>query len=212
MTIAELIDEFNILYNNITSNQAPGLSDNEIKTFLNQAQEAIVTELYNGNLKDSFESSEAYTRYLSSIVTQVKVTEEGDSEFKEDYSNDLYFDNVESKAVELEDDVFFIVYEQSKLDGNTAIVIPTTHNTLYNVVNNPFKGPNNRRVLRVSVDNIIELYYPKYSHLTEYIYRYVKKPTSVKDLSVDESLDLPEVLHRTILLRAVQLAKAVWQS
>lgn len=211
MTIAELIEEFNILYNNITSNQAPGLSDNEIKTFLNQAQEAIVTELYNGNLKDSFESSEAYTRYLSSIVTQVKITEESDT-FEEDYTNNLHFDNIESKAVKLEDDVFFIVYEQSKLDGNTAIVIPTTHNTLYHVVSNPFKGPNNRRVLRVSIDNVIELYYPKSSHLTEYIYRYVKKPTSVKDLSVDESLDLPEVLHRTILLRAVQLAKAVWQS
>lgn len=214
MTISELIDEFNILYNNITSNQAPGLSDNEIKTFLNQAQEAIVTELYNGNLKDSFESSEAYTRYLSSIVKQVKVPGTIGTKkitFNSIYSDNLAFDNTECKAVELADDVFFIVYEQSKLNDNTAIVTPTTHNTLYNVVNNPFKGPNNRRVLRVSNGKNVELYYPKNSNLTEYTYRYVKKPTDINKLT-GKSLDLPEVLHRTILLRAVQLAKAVWQS
>jgi hypothetical protein len=174
--------------------------------FLTQAQEAIVTELYNGNLKDSFESSEAYTRYLSSIVKSKNVTPSGD-----DNGEGLVFNNTSINTVTLDNDVLFVVYEQARLDNNTAIVTPTTHNTLYNVVNNPFKGPNNRRVLRVSNGKNVELYYPKNSNLTEYTYRYVKKPTDINKLT-GESLDLPEVLHRTILLRAVQLAKAVWQS
>lgn len=217
MTITELSAEFDILYNNITSNQAPGLSEYEKSVFLTQAQEAIVTELYNGNLKDSFESSEAYTRYLSSIVKNKKEhsLEKGEEE--------LVFNNTNTKTITLGDDVLFIVYEQAKLDNNTAIVTPTTHDTLYSIINNPFKGPNNRRVLRVSKGNTIELYYDKKYNLSEYTYRYVSRPNPIilEDLTSDTingkdtqtaTLDVPEVLHRTILLRAVQLAKAVWQS
>lgn len=217
MTIAELSAEFDILYNNITSNQAPGLSEYEKSVFLTQAQEAIVTELYNGNLKDSFESSEAYTRYLSSIVKSHK-----ESIFK-DNTEGLVFNNTDIKTVDLNDAVLFIVYEQAKLDDNTAIVTPTTHDTLYSIINNPFKGPNNRRVLRVSKGNTVELYYDKKYNLSEYTYRYVSRPNPIilQDLTSDTingkdtqtiTLDVPEVLHRTILLRAVQLAKAVWQS
>lgn len=217
MTITELSAEFDILYNNITSNQAPGLSEYEKSVFLTQAQEAIVTELYNGNLKDSFESSEAYTRYLSSIVKNKKEhsLEKGEEE--------LVFNNTNTKTITLGDDVLFIVYEQAKLDNNTAIVTPTTHDTLYSIINNPFKGPNNRRVLRVSKGNTVELYYDQKYNLSEYTYRYVSKPNPIilEDLTSDTingkdtqtvTLDVPEVLHRTILLRAVQLAKAVWQS
>lgn len=213
MTISELSAEFDILYNNITSNQAPGLSEYEKSVFLTQAQEAIITELYNGNIKDSFESSEALTRYLSSLVAQVKLDTLSSS------TNSLYANSVETT---LNDDVMFIVYEQAKVDGNIAIVVPTTHDTLYSIINNPFKGPNNRRVLRVSKGDNVELYYSGAS-LTNYIYRYVKKPAPIilEDLTTDTingkdsattTLDIPEVLHRTILLRAVQLAKAVWQS
>jgi hypothetical protein len=217
MTITELSAEFDILYNNITSNQAPGLSEYEKSVFLTQAQEAIVTELYNGNLKDSFESSEAYTRYLSSIVKNKKENslEKGEEE--------LVFNNTNTKTITLGDDVLFIVYEQAKLDDNTAIVTPTTHDTLYSIINNPFKGPNNHRVLRVSKGNTVELYYDQKYNLSEYTYRYVSKPNPIilEDLTSDTingkdtqtvTLDVPEVLHRTILLRAVQLAKAVWQS
>lgn len=213
MTISELSAEFDILYNNITSNQAPGLSEYEKSVFLTQAQEAIIAELYNGNIKDSFESSEALTRYLSSLVAQVK------PDTLSPLTNSLYKKSVE---VTLNEDVMFIIYEQAKVDGNIAIVVPTTHDTLYSIINNPFKGPNNRRVLRVSKGNNVELYYSGTS-LTDYIYRYVKRPVPIilEDLTTDTingkdsattTLDIPEVLHRTILLRAVQLAKAVWQS
>lgn len=217
MTISEFSSEFDILYQNITSNQAPGLSEYEKSVFLTQAQEAIVTELYNGNLKDSFESSEAYTRYLSSIIRSKTESPLGDDE-----GEGLIFEGIQVNIVDLEKDVLFIVYEQAKLDGNTAIVTPTTYDTLYNIVNNPFKGPNNRRVLRVSKGNSVELYYTKHSNLSQYTYRYVSRPTPIilTDLTSDtvngkdsesNTIDMPEVLHRTILLRAVQLAKAVWQ-
>lgn len=206
MTTTELSEEFDILYNNIISNQAPGLSEYEKSVFLTQAQEAIITELYNGNLKDSFESSEAYTRYLSSIVEHKEVDS---SELS--LGQTLGFPNIESKLYTLDEGVLFIIYEQAIVDGRTAIVVPTSHNEIFNKINNPFKGPNNRRVLRTSCNGTVELYYNDNNNIDSYVFRYVKKPSNV-DLTDDKGLETPDVLHRTILLRAVQLAKAVWQS
>ena len=48
MTNKEFSYEFDILYNNIMSNQAPGLDDYEKSVFLTKAQENIVLELYSG--------------------------------------------------------------------------------------------------------------------------------------------------------------------
>ena len=42
MTTQEFSLEFDLLYNNISSNQAPGLTEYEKSTFLTQAQEEIV--------------------------------------------------------------------------------------------------------------------------------------------------------------------------
>lgn len=42
MTVEEFSDQFDILYNNITSNQAPGLDEYEKSIFLTRAQEDIV--------------------------------------------------------------------------------------------------------------------------------------------------------------------------
>ena len=213
MTITELSAEFDILYNNITSNQAPGLSEYEKSVFLTQAQEAIVTELYNGNLKDSFESSEAYTRYLSSLVTECRVTSAE--------SKDSSVCGIKLTNIELDDDVLFIVYECAVVAGKTVIVTPTSHDSFYKIIENPFKGPNNRRAIRLSSGNTLEVYTT--DNIDSYTYRYIKRPVPIilTDLSSDTingedekstTLDVPEVLHRTILLRAVQLAKAVWQN
>lgn len=222
MTISELSNEFDILYNNATSNQAPGLNEYEKSVFLTQAQEAIVTELYNGNVQTSFESNEAVTRYLSSLVVTQSTTP---SEVTGGLSTVL--DSTIYKAY-LSDDILFIVYEGASLNDGTntskAIVVPSKHDNIYKLVENPFRGPNKNRVLRLSVENNqVELLSP-YT-ISTYVVRYLKKPSpiiltdldgegiSINNYSSESGfLEVPEALHRTILLRAVQLAKAVWQS
>lgn len=224
MTISELSSEFDILYNNATSNQAPGLSEYEKSVFLTQAQEAIITELYNGNLQTSFESNEAVTRYLSSLITTDMI-----DTFTEEKNplNDVI--NSSIYKAKLKSDILFIVYEGASLKNEEednksykAIVTPSKHDNIYKLVENPFRGPTLRRVLRLSVgDNSVELLsaYP----INNYVVRYLKKPNPIilsdlSDVTINNkdsettSLDVPEVLHRTILMRAVQLAKAVWQS
>ena len=44
MNAIELKKQFNLLYNNINNNAAPGLSDSEIEMFLNKAQDEIVKQ------------------------------------------------------------------------------------------------------------------------------------------------------------------------
>ena len=47
MTNSEFSNEFDVLYNNITSNQAPGLDEYEKSVFLTKAQDEIVKAYFN---------------------------------------------------------------------------------------------------------------------------------------------------------------------
>ena len=47
MTNQEFSNEFDVLYNNIMSNQAPGLDEYEKSVFLTKAQDEIVKNYFN---------------------------------------------------------------------------------------------------------------------------------------------------------------------
>ena len=47
MTVEDFSIEFDLLFNNIASNKAPGLNDYEKSLFLTQAQELVVRGLYS---------------------------------------------------------------------------------------------------------------------------------------------------------------------
>lgn len=51
MTITEMSDQFDVLYNNITSNQAPGLNEYEKSIFLTKAEKEIVKDYFSPNSK-----------------------------------------------------------------------------------------------------------------------------------------------------------------
>ncbi len=215
MTLTEFSTQFDVLYANISSNQAPGLTEYEKSVFLTQAQEAVILDLYKGTAGDSFETTEEVTRYLSSLVTTHSNTHLT--------SSDFMFNTKESK-VSLPPDVLFITYQAAQVDGRDVIVVPTRQDSLYKDLNNPFKGPNKNRILCISEENGITLYSKK--DIDKYYMKYLYKPypiilnnsydesgLTINGKSDSEEVDwLPESLHTQILLRAVQIAKAVWQS
>ena len=47
MNIPEFSTEFDVLFNNITSNQAPGLNEYEKSVFLTKAQSQLINEYFN---------------------------------------------------------------------------------------------------------------------------------------------------------------------
>jgi len=81
---------------------------------------------------------------------------------------------------------------------------------------NPFRGPSRYRVLRMDTgDSIVELI-SKFN-IGEYLIKYIERPTPIVLVNLPEGLEingvaeetscqLNEILHYTILKRAVQLA------
>ena len=207
---------FDILYNNISSDQAPGLTEYEKSVFLTQAQEAVILDLYKGTSGDAFETTEEVTRYLSSLV---KINYPDDDDVK---VLQVTKEGMNMGAYILPEDVWFITYQSGsiKVGENTrdVIVVPSRQDSLYKDLNNPFKGPNKNKILAISEEGSIILY-SKYPISNFYI-KYLKRPNpivlekselEISDVS-DFNVEIPESLHNQVLYKAVQLAKAVWQS
>ena len=213
MTLQEFSNEFDILYNNIMSNQAPGLDEYEKSVFLTKAQEDTVVDIYT---RSSFENTEEIRRYLSNLNKSVKLSS------IDNISDKIRLSEL-STFYELPKDVLFITYEAVEFDDadtcmnkKNILVYPTTRDEYHRMKDNPFRGANHRRVLRLDYEgNIVELI-TKYV-IKEYTVKYIASPSpiilanlpegiSINGESKQTSCTLNPALHRAILDRAVQLA------
>lgn len=71
MTVKEFSDQFDVLYNNITSNQAPGLTEYEKSVFLTKAQTQLVREYFNVRIDSvggGFDGSQKRQYDFSSLI------------------------------------------------------------------------------------------------------------------------------------------------
>ena len=220
MTLQELSVEFDILFNNISSNQAPGLSEYEKSVFLTQAMEAVILDLYKGTGGDSFESTEELTRYLNTLVKtkSIPVTETTSDSSPIFESKTFIADLTEA------DNLWFIVYQAADVNDKRVLVVPTTLDKVYKETQNPFKRPNGDRILVLFQEN--NAYLISNIKPTNYYIKYLSRPLPIiledlGDLSIngistyEEETELsdivPETLHRSILLRAIQLAQMAWK-
>lgn len=225
MTVEEFSNEFDILASSYRRFKAldqkeelDSLEFNEYEksVYLTKAQEQIVKELYlNQATGESFESNEQLRRELEQLVTQLTYTESTKGELLNDnkYNHTSYI---------LPENCLYIVYEQVSWDSEDkclsskiADVYPVTHDEYWRIRNNPFRGPNSKRVLRLDNGNRgIELI--SNGTIGEYIIRYLRKPepiilTTLPDETIDgintpQTCKLSESIHRNILERAVRLA------
>lgn len=222
MNNAEFSKEFDILYNNIMSNAAPGLDEYEKSVFLTNAQEGFVKDLYNGTGPTSFEKDEEARRFLGELIDTFETNEKliGHLGLSR---NSMFF--------QIPEDVWFITYESAVLkderlgcaNGTEATIVPVSQDNFYKIQRNPFRGPTEGRALRLdNSDNIIELVSDY--NIDKYLIRYVKRPRpiilvdlneideglSINGLSEASECKLNPVTHRPILERAVMLAKTAW--
>lgn len=218
--------EFNLLYNNIMSDQAPGLNDYEVSCVLTQAQEELIITLYSGRRLEPFESTEELTQYLSPLVNQVTLTQEKQvSDSLKISSNSHFFD--------LPQNLWFKTFEKAIVRDDSLncrgskeremIVVPVTQDEFIRTKENPFKGNNERRVLSLTPNRFITELVTKYE-IVKYIVRYLRKPNPIilSDLSgtgltingqtSESTCELHEAIHRSILERAVQLARGIWEN
>lgn len=215
MNTSEFSEEFDIYYNNICSNKAPGLDVYEKSVFLTQAQEEVIKESYSGQLT-SFELTEAVRRSLDPLVKFITI---------DPLSNDELLDGV---VFNLPKDCWFITYESAKIDSELPClkdaklqVVPITQDELNRVKRNPFRGPSRYKALRVDIGNSKVLIDSIYK-LESYTIGYISKPKPIilepleDGLTIDGVSDETECIlntftHRGILERAVQKAAASYK-
>lgn len=218
MTNKEFSDGFSTLLNSFGITPNITLDEYEKSTFLTNAQEQLIIDIYSGRniiYNKSFEQTEEIRRYLSNLVetyeTSTKVTG------KLGLSKDSVF-------FEIPQDTWFITYEvvflkDSRLgclDGIEASVVPLPQDDLYRAKDNPFRGPSKDRVLRLDIKSDLAELISKYN-VDKYLMRYISQPTpiilvdlpdglSISGVSTESECELNPVVHRAILERAVQLA------
>lgn len=230
MTLKEINSEFDILYNNISSGAAPNLNEYEKSLFLTKAQNELVRMYYSGKNSNynSFESDEEVRRYLDTLIV----------DYKTNLSNYQSYGSFKDYVVSKPDDLLYVVRETAQnaskgcLNGFIMKVIPITHEDLNNVLNDPFKRPNERKILRYdnSVNNIVKFHLLSKDELTNYTVTYLKKPRPIilidlREFGVDENdnaeytidnqyepsiPEIPEVLQHKVIARAVELAKSAY--
>lgn len=217
MTNQEFSDRFDVLVNAFNIQQGFGQQDylafNEYEKslFLTQALSELVISFYDGKnaYGNIFERTEEDRRFLNNLVKTKTITESLNN------SNSILH-SAYSHLYKLPVDVLFITYEQVNLkDGKVALVVPVTQDDYYKTVENPFRGPTQKRVLRLDMKGMVELI-SKYD-IESYQLRYVSKPKPIilTDLpdgleiwgsTTEQVCELNDATHELILNRAVQLA------
>lgn len=239
MTAEEFNREFDLLYNNVMSDMAPGLDGYEKSVFLTMAQEEVVKQLYNGTLGDGFESSEQNRRYLANLIRQTVVKKANLPTPKQIMGYQWY-------ELPVSGGMLVLIAEQAEVSGigccedpDTMKVInvqPVKYDEVNKVLNNPFRRPNRNQALRADKNTTTVVIITRFD-LVQYSYEFLKKPVpiivedltgytdsigntlsingtqSVTDVgSSHQGSELDNSLHRIILQRAVQLAAASWAS
>lgn len=229
MTTKEFSNEFDIHYNSIASNQAPGIDLYEKSVFLSKAQLELVKGDFNplGNkYREGFEQSTKRRIDLSELIVTEVTSKLADNLMQGLHSKSSFF--------LLPDDVMFIINESAKLlsadecVNNTFVkVVPKTHDEYHLQINNPFKRPSKKVVWRLDHSSIntglknVELITSE-TGISKYKVRYVKYPDPIiltnlstafpnEGLSIDnktteQTCRLDSQFHREILDRAVELA------
>tara|TARA_R110000796_G_scaffold202062_1_gene318321 strand:+ start:4723 stop:5517 length:795 start_codon:yes stop_codon:yes gene_type:complete len=155
MTVTEMSRRFDIFYNNISSNQAPGLNTYEKSVILTKAQDELVKERYSpfNKIKKGFESSENRRIELKQLITPYSTS---DNYTKTDIAiddNSLFF--------QIPDNIYYILQEEVTLSddsddcisGTKVKVIPIKYDEYSTSKINPFRKPNKRKVWRMDIES-----------------------------------------------------------
>jgi hypothetical protein len=226
MTTVEFDKQFDIFYDNLASNGAPGINRYEKSVFFTKAQDDLVRSIYSpfNQQQKGFEGDENRRTELKALIKSYSVAASLGTPALDPRRID---DN--STFFIVPEDLYYILQEEitvsstdSCVNGKKIRVIPTTHDD-YNISKkNPFRKPNKERAWRIDYVGSVEIISP-YT-ITEYKMRYLKKPLpiiltdfendpelqgmglTVEGLNVTTECELEQEFHRNILDRAVELA------
>lgn len=227
-TVKEWSQEFDILYDNIMSNKAPGLTEYEKSVFLTRAQEEVVLAHFSrhGNaaqegLDDSIERQQDF----ASLIVHATMSQNGTGTL-----------DPRAKQFVYPTDVLFTLNEQVSVTVGTEshflVVVPLSYDEYARLMRKPYKYPAKGSAWRLLVNaaspGSVAMKAEVVARIATgatmvYYISYVKKPDpiiletltqdygTINGKTVAAPCLLPAHLHNEILVRAVNLAKAVWE-
>lgn len=223
MTVKEFSNSFDVLYNNIMANAAPGLNEYEKSVFLTKAQEEIIKNYFNpkGNkYQEGFDNSSKRQIDFSSLISVKEATATTLSPI---------FDT-RAKVYKLPEDLFLIINENITTDTGIKQVIALKYDEYTRLMSKPYKEPlkfQAWRLITTGDDNSTiqsEIISHSGETITKYTIRYIRKPKPIilcnlnndyGDVSINGESSISECelnpsIHEEILQRAVELAKSVY--
>lgn len=147
MTIQEFSTEFDVLYNNVTSNQAPGLNEYEKSVFLTKAQSQLVNEYFNSRTDGfggGFDGSQKRQYDFSSLI-QVATLDE--------YTDPSYVKlDKRSKVFLFPSDYFLAVNEIISDEKFQYSIMPLSYAEYQRLMLKPYNFPVKRGVWRLNTN------------------------------------------------------------
>lgn len=226
----EFSNRFDILYNNIMSNQAPGLNLYEKSIFLTKAQDEVVKNHANpkGNKYQEGADGSSKRRADLSMLTKVYTSQSVSGD-----SVDVRSEHV--RFFSCPDDVLVVlnerVIETKENEKLIYVVVPVSYEELDRLMKKPYKLPLRSQVWRLVeqlnsegelVVETVGNFNADYS--ASYTIKYVKKPepiilcnldklypnASIEGITEETPCVLSTELHEEIIQRAVELAKSAY--
>lgn len=161
MTTQEFSNEFEVLYNNIMSNQAPGLDEYEKSVFLTKAQEELVRDYFNSrNVKNAqgYDDSQKRQYDFSTLLSGAELYDCTDniralSAFKLIAFNPIFDDR--SRVYLAPSDLFLAINESIKDSTKRRYsVLPISYDEYNRLMSKPYGFPLKRQAWRIISDRI----------------------------------------------------------
>lgn len=169
MTLEEFSTEFDVLYNSITSNAAPGFNDYEKSVLLTLAQEELIKSYFvannnttgvglDGSQKRHYDFSTLIkVKTLNNIINSILTTRVDVPVFNKDANNIFLVPN----------DVFLVLNEYLTVKNNSYTVFPISYDSYNLLMSKPFPYPNKRQAWRLDSSINGEIAATKIVHVSD---------------------------------------------
>lgn len=215
MNNAAFKTQFNTLYNNINNNAAPGLSDAEISIFLNKAQNEIVkshtlgpTTVYQLGVNQTSKRDVE----LNTLIKTASYTAS---------NGDLIHPHGTLCSISYNNNVPLIILSEVLKVGTSPNeinldIVELSYTQFDKFMAGVYKYPKKNQCWKIRHDDKFEFIAPVGVTVNptniKQVYVKIPRQINVASSAVNDSCELPEVLHDEIVQRAVELAKAAYAS
>ena len=206
MTAQEMHDAFKFGLDKFDSLNYPNFEPAEIDLLLNQGQDTFVKQRYGftNTKRTSFEETQKRTEDLKNVVlrynTLTFVT-------PSNINPDAVFATLPTDHWLIVQELAEIIYTDCHGDIITeqVFVKPIQHNDYSKLINNPFEKPDQRTILRLMDQGLVELLSSPGVLVGTYYLTYIKEPVRI-DLATAVTSELSPMVHQEIVNTSIQIA------